>query len=253
MSNIREQISGVTAESKPAEAGSTTVDLATTGTFPTEGTKGRTVKYNKEATFVPEEQVDTLIQKGLHHDKVQERLEAATNLLTRTAKANGYDSVEEYQAALDTKEQDAIRQNIEDAYGDPDRMEEAIKQHPLVRQAAEISARATRESIKTSLRGKALFSELEPEFDIMMDANPDIAPSTVYMFLLGKAMDEGKLDELRANTKKQTNAEIQDQSRRGTPKGSASSQESVTMTERGRQIANIFGVDPAKVARRMKG
>lgn len=253
MSNIHEIITGIDAEANQAEANPTKVDSATPGTVPPQEPKGRTVKYNKEPTFVPEEQVDTLIQKGLHHDKVQEKLDAATIQLQRAAKASGHESVDEYLEALNAREQDAIRQSIEDAYGDPDRMEEAIRQHPLVRQAAEIAAKSARESIKASLRGKALFSELEPEFDLMMDANPEIAPSTVYMFLLGKAMDEGKLDELKANTKKQTNAEIQDQSRRGTPRGSATIQETVTMTERGRQIANIFGVDPAKVARRMKG
>jgi hypothetical protein len=97
---------------------------------------------------------------------------------------------------------------------------------------------------------------LESELDKVLDANPGVDPEVAYDFLIGKMVRDGKLDELVAqakeNAKKQANAEIQDQARRGSPKGSASSQETVTLTARGKDIAGIFGVDPAKVAQRMK-
>ena len=222
----------------------------------TEEPKGRTVKFNKEPRFIPEEMVDTLVQKGLHHDTVQEKLIQAQASLTRAARVNGFDRVDDYIASLDTKEKEAVQSSIEDAYGDPDKMDAAIRQHPLVKQAAELATQVAREKAKASLKGQPFFSDLEPEFDKVLDANPGVDPDIAYDFLIGKLVREGKMDELvakaKAEAKKQANADLEDKSRRGSPKGSASAQETPTLGERGRMIANIFGVDPTKVAQRMK-
>jgi len=258
--DIREMITGKSAEpAKPAEETTPktlVVDETKPEVVPTEEPKGRQVKFNKEAKFVPEAEVDTYIQKGLHLETVQKRLDETQAKLLRAAKVNGHESVEGYLKSLDDKEQEVIQQSIEDAYGDPDKLNTAIKQHPLVKQAAELAERASREAAKATLKGNRFYNELEPELDKVLDANPGVDPEVAYDFLIGKMVRDGKLDELIAqakdNAKKSATADIQDQARRGSPKGSATTQETVTLTARGKDIANIFGVDPAKVAQRMK-
>lgn len=257
--NIHEIITGKAAEAvKPTEEAKPeiVVEQPKPDTVPNQEPKGRTVKYNKEEKFVPEEEIDTLVQKGLHHEVVQEKLNKAQASLLRAAKANGHETVESYLEDLTTREKQQIQQTIEDAYGDPEKMDNAIRQHPLIKQAAEMAEQVVREKAKASLKGQPFFNEVEAELDKVMDANPGVDPEIAYDFLIGKLVREGKLNEMIANAKeeakKQTAADIQDQSRRGSPKGSASAQEPITMTARGRDIAKIFGVDPTKVAQRMK-
>lgn len=73
-----------------------------------EAPSGRTVKYMKEDRFVPDEEVDTYLQKGLNYDKVSERAKEAETYqknLERIAKHYGYESHSEYMTALDQYEQ----------------------------------------------------------------------------------------------------------------------------------------------------
>jgi hypothetical protein len=77
---------------------------------------------------------------------------------------------------LDDREQEVIQQSIEDAYGDPDKLNAAIKQHPMVKQAAELAEKASREAAKATLKGNRFYNELESELDKVLDANPGVDP-----------------------------------------------------------------------------
>lgn len=71
--------------------------------------KGITVKYNKEERFIPEEEIQTWVQKGLNNDKLQEKAkqaEAYQKNLDRIAKYYNFESHDEYMKALEKAEHD---------------------------------------------------------------------------------------------------------------------------------------------------
>lgn len=107
------------------------------------------VKFNKEEVEIEPERVPELLQKGLALDKERRKREELEQALQRAAKLAGFDSHEEYLKNLDKieeekikKEQDqfeALRKQLrEEAYEaglDPDKMEQYINNHPLIKQA----------------------------------------------------------------------------------------------------------------------
>lgn len=214
---------------------------------------GRTIPYNHKQEFVPDEEIDTWLQKGKHLSTVQTKLDAAQAALTKAATLAGYKTAEEYVASLDKKaEEDAIKA-IEDAYGDTDLMDKAIKSHPVVRKAAEAAETLKREAAKASLRDQPYFNELESEFDELLkanesdDPNKQIDPMLAWKYLLGEFVTSGRLQEIIKKTtddaKNTAKAELQDESRRGKPKaGGSSVVQSKLPAAEAQKINNAFGL-----------
>lgn len=82
--------------------------------------QGITVKYNKEERFIPNEEVNDWVQKGLNYEKVSERAstyEKQAQNLDRVAKFYGYTNHDEFMAAIDEAERDRHVQQEADRLG----------------------------------------------------------------------------------------------------------------------------------------
>lgn len=120
-----------------------------------EPTNVRKVKFNKGEVEVKEDEIDDLLQRGLALDKERERKETYRSGLERAAKLAGYDNVDTYLTELDNIERQTIQnksneinamkqdmlQQYADAGFDPAQLEAFIDNHPLIKQAEEITAR----------------------------------------------------------------------------------------------------------------
>lgn len=107
------------------------------------------VKFNKEEVEIEPDKVPELLQKGLALDKERQRKAELEEALQRAAKLAGFDSHEEYLKNLDKIEQErkkqeqdqfeSLRKQLRDeAYEaglDPDKMEQYLNNHPLLKQA----------------------------------------------------------------------------------------------------------------------
>lgn len=144
------------------------------------------IVYNKETVKVPKSQRQTLLQKGLNHDRIQGKAKTLETYLEKAARLTGYGSVQEYLRAVDEAERQAEAKRYESAgINDPRVVEEIIEKHPAV-QAGAYSARqlAIKEQME-ALKGEEFFEELRPEIEAAMLRNHALDAETVYSYLYG--------------------------------------------------------------------
>jgi hypothetical protein len=156
----------------------------------TEQTKSvRKVKFNKKEVEIEEGQIDEYLQKGLALDKERERKSELEKALQRAAKLAGFDSHEDYLQSLDKLEEQAkqrekdqfedlkkqIREDAESAGLDPEKVEQFIENHPLMKQAQEaIAERDKREQESKAAQER---STLEKQWEELFTKYPDLANS----------------------------------------------------------------------------
>jgi hypothetical protein len=221
------------------------------------------ILYNKEKVKIPVTERQTYLQKGYNYDKVKQTADNANATLQRIARAEGFKTVDEYLAELDKKEKANLAERIEEAAGDPDKIDEIIENHPKVIETREEARKNRYTTAKSELSKDQFFKELEPELDELMEKNPTADPNLVYSVLVGNYVRSGKMDELIQKTKesavKATIADVHDKERRAAPTGgdTGEGKDTVTPSEFTRKLAGIFGVSASKVAQRshekMKG
>lgn len=147
----------------------------------------RKVKYNKKEVDVTEDQVDELLQKGLAMDKVREKQSETEKALTRAAKLAGFDKVDDYLSNLDKIENEAVqkqkdhfetlrkelREDAESSGLDPDKVEEYIDNHPLLKQANEVLSR--QEAEKSASQQKQTEEARVAGWKVLFDKYPKLA------------------------------------------------------------------------------
>lgn len=214
-----------------------------------------TIKHLGKEVKVPAAERDKYLQMGYDYGYVKEEATKAKTALQRIAKLEGFDKVEDYLAELDKKEKTKLAEQIEEAGSDTEKIDEIIKNHPIVRQTQEEKQKLDEERRQLERQGKIdalkkeqFFKELEPELNQLMDQNPNADPNLVYSVLVGNYVRTGKLDELVKKTKesaeKKVVADIHDKERRATPTGgdSGEGKDYVQPTEFGSKIGSIFGL-----------
>lgn len=224
------------------------------------------ILYNKEKVKIPVTERQTYLQKGYNYDKVKTERDETNATLQRVAKVEGFKSVDEYLAELGNREKAKYAEQIVEADGDVDKIDEIVKNHPDVvktkeeRQALEAEKRTIKfDETVAELKKDKFFKDVEPEFNNIMQENPDLAlnlVSVIYDSLVGKHLRSGKFSELltkeKASAEKKVVADMHDAERRTVPKGGDTNgdKDLVQPTAFGSKIAGIFGVSATKVAQR---
>ena len=216
--------------------------------------------FTTKRVKIPVSERSTYLQKGYNYDKVQAKADSATAALLRAAKLEGFDTTDAYIAELGNREKVKLSEQLEDAIGDPDKINEIvdqqIKTHPEVIKTKEERRLLEFEKVKNELRKDQFFKELEPEFDDLMARNPAAEANLVYSVLVGDYVRAGKFKELitkeKESVERKVLADVHDKERRAAPTGGDTNEgkDTVQPNEFSRKIASIFGVSASKIAQR---
>jgi hypothetical protein len=219
---------------------------------------------------IPVTERDTYLQKGFNYDKVKTEKEAANATLKRIAELEGFKTTDEYLAELDKREKAKIAEKIEEAYGDPDKIDEIMRQHPRMKQTEEKEKELAEKERKLSydrkiesLKKEEFFEELEPELKRMLNDIPGIDPDVAYSLIVGNYYRSGKnkeikkkqdelIKETKESTEKKVTADYHDKERRATPTGGDShgnKDMDVQPTQLTKKLASVFGVSAKDIAR----
>jgi hypothetical protein len=214
------------------------------------------IVYNKEKVKIPVTERQAYLQKGYNYDKVKQIADKANAALAKAAKLEGFDKVDDYLAEIEKREKLKIAEQIEEAEGDPEKIDSIIKNHPEVIKTREERRRLEFEKVKDELRKDRFFKEIEPQFDELMAKNPTAAPDLVYKILRSDYLTPERLKDLiskeKESVEKKVIADIHDKERRAAPTGGdvGGDKDVVQPTELSKTLANIFGVSASKVAQR---
>lgn len=108
---------------------------------------GRYVKYNKEDTFVSEEEYDPLLRKGLNYEKVESRAKTYESALDRVAKLSGYKDHAEMLDKLDEIEQRSTQQEIDGFETVKNQLREQAQDGYLDAEAVELFIKRTEDAV----------------------------------------------------------------------------------------------------------
>lgn len=224
------------------------------------------ILYNKEKVKIPVAERQTYLQKGYNYDKVKADADNAKAALKRIAQAEGFKSVDEYLAELDSREKAKLAEQIEEAVGDPEKINEIVQNHPVVKQTREEKQKLEFEKVKMELSKDEFFKELENQFDDLMANNPTANPNLVYSVLVGdyvrsdtykqklakeKELAEQEKEKIKASVEKKIINDVHDKERRTIPKGgdTGDGKDVVQPTDFTKKLAGIFfGNDSNKYA-----
>lgn len=201
----------------------------------------RTVKHNKKEVEVPEDQIDELLQKGLALDKERERKSEYEKALQRAAKLSGKDSIDDYLASLDKIEEQAkqreldqfnelkqqLREDVENAGLDPDKVEQFLENHPLMKQAKDAVSKLEKQDGESKVAQER--AALEKQWGELFAEHPDLANAEESEWLTPEMderlkrgyhpLDAYKLahaDKLQTQSKKQLEQKLIKQQHLGT-------------------------------------
>ena len=108
---------------------------------------------------------------------------------------------------------------------------------------------------KQALKNDEFFNLIEKEVDGIVAQNPNVDFETAYHFLVGQKYKELQKKVSEKATQK-TLADVQDRNRRKPVTGDSGSENTINATnvlsKRAITMAQVFGVDPNKVAKRVK-
>jgi len=217
-----------------------------------------TLKVVGKEKKVPIAERDMWMQKGLDYDFQKSEAANAKAALLRVAKLEGFDTVDKYLAELDNREKVKLAERVEEAAGDPDKINEIVENHPKVVETREKDRKNVYRDIKAELSKDQFFKELEPELDRVMEQNPAASPDLVYNVIRSRFLTPDKIKELITKEKdsavKATIADIHDKERRTEKKGGDAddgTEELARPTAVMSEIAKAFGVSANKVAQRI--
>lgn len=196
------------------------------------------IHLGKSKKIKSKEELRRLAQKGFDYDFVKQRAEK----LAEIERENSELKIKLAEQEL-TQQKNLLKKELEaDGYGDE--VISKIDNHPAIAKAQEVlnEARAEANKVmllsrraaeKDALKSEPFFKEIEPEIDkmLLMPANAGVSVETIYEFLLGKMTRNGKLNEIKANTRKAVISEMADKAKRGTPHvtSDSASQEAVNV------------------------
>lgn len=215
------------------------------------------ILYNKQKVKIPVTERQTYLQKGYNYDKVKAEADTAKATLKKIAQAEGFDTVEKYLADLDNREKAKLAEKIEEAVGDPDKINEIVENHPLVKQTKEEKRKLEFEKVKSEIAKDRFFKDLEEQFNGLVDANPGTDPKLIYKIIRSDYLTEDKLAEITAKEReaaeKKAIADAHDKEKRSTPTGgdTGDGKNVVQPTDFTKKLSEIFGVSPQKVAQRI--
>lgn len=167
------------------------------------------------------------------------------------AKKFGWNSFEELEQAERQREAEAERKAYQAKGIDPDAINELISNHPVVKQAQELTARSKITTEKSAIADKPFFKELEPEIDKILQVNPSLPVSAVYNYVRGEKLDE-MIHKSSSDATKRTIADIFDKKKRGLTDAGDSSDGAVDLTPEGKRMTEAFGNDPKEIAKYVK-
>jgi hypothetical protein len=224
---------------------------------------------------IPVTERDTYLQKGYNYDakvgKLKQEADKASASLQKAAKLAGFDKTDDYLADLEKKSEAKVAEQIEEAYGDPEKITEILNQHPRMQALSEkereleaLKKSQTRADAIKTLEKEEMYSEVEPELNRMLSDYPDLDPNLAFTIVVGNYMRTGKLSEImskqkednkkiKESTEKKVLADIHDKERRTAPKGGdtdGTTDSEYHPTESAKTISRIFGVSAKNVARR---
>lgn len=227
---------------------------------------------------IPIAERDTYLQKGCDYDYVKKEGKKAKAIIERIAKIEGFSRTDDFISNLDKFEQQRqeeqrikdeqtkarLVEEIEEADGDTKKIDEIIKNHPIVRHTQEERRRLEDERRRLEysdkikeLKDKQFFAELEPQLNELLEKNPTIEPKLAFSVLVGeyvlsddykekmeKEREEAakEMETTKTTTEKKVLADIHDKERRSTPTGGNSTDGSnlIQQTEFGKQLSSIF-------------
>lgn len=206
---------------------------------------------------IPAAERDKYLQMGLDYTFQKDEAKKAKETLKRIAQAEGFDTVDQYLAELDNREKAKLAEKIEEAVGDPDKINEIVENHPVVKQTREEKRKLEFEKTRNEISKDKFFKDLETQFDELIGANPTADPKLVYKILRSDYLTDEKLKEIATKEKesaeKKVIADVHDKERRSTPTGgdAGDGKSVVQPTDFTKKLSGIFGVSPQKVAQRV--
>jgi hypothetical protein len=169
------------------------------------------------------------------------------------ARDAGYSSYAEMQAYIKSEKARLERERMIAKGIDPDAVNELISNHPVVKQAQEITLKSRIATEKAAISSKPFFKELEHDIDRILAVNPSLPVEAVYSYVRGEKLDE-LLSKSNSDATKRAIADIHDKKSRGlTDSGdSGGSDDAVELTPEGKRMAEAFGNDPKEIAKYVK-
>ena len=144
------------------------------------------IKYLGEDKDVPEDEAPTWIQKGMNHDRLQEKLSEQQKALDEVAQLQGFKDHAELianlpklreqqqmkeKAAYDQLRQD-LRQQAEDAGLDPDQVQAYLDNNPIVKQAEQ--ALQERETERLEQQRADIQRQVRQKWDALYEKYPHL-------------------------------------------------------------------------------
>lgn len=224
------------------------------------------IKHLGKEVKIPVTERDKYLQMGYDYGHVKQEAENAKTTLKRIAQAEGFKTVDEYLTELDGREKAKLAEQIEEAVGDPEKINEIVQNHPVVKQTREEKQKLEFEKVKMELSKDEFFKELESQFDDLMVNNPTANPNLVYSVLVGdyvrsdtykqklakeKELAEQEKEKFKASVEKKIINDVHDKERRTMPKGgdTGDGKDIVQPTDFTKKLAGIFfGNDSNKYA-----
>jgi hypothetical protein len=229
-----------------------------------EGQEGKNVDLDGEGTGEvdsqanekPKQDRDTNEQFKAARVAAEKEAQALKGKQDTFAKKFGYSSFEEMEQAEAEREakeaEEQQRQYYQSKGIDPEAVNQLIDEHPMVKQAKEITAKTRIATEKAALASKPFFAECEADVDKILAINPDLPVELIFNNVRGQKLDE-LLAKSDSNAVKRTIADIHDRKSRGLTSSSDSEPEpEVELSAEGKKMAAAFGNDPKEIAKYVK-
>lgn len=205
---------------------------------------------------IPAAERDSYLQMGYDYKHVKTEAENAKATLKKLAQMEGFETVDEYLKDVEAREKLKMAEQIEEAAGDPNKINEIVENHPIVRQTKEERRRLEHEKIKSELRKDKFFPELESQFDALTEQNPSTPPDLIYKILRNDYLTADKINEIISKEREAAATkvinDVHDKERRSIPKGGDDSdgKETVVPSELTKKLAGMLGVSATKAMQR---
>jgi hypothetical protein len=218
------------------------------------------LKHLGKEVRVPASDRDKYMQMGYDYPHVKNELAKSRAALQKAATLAGFKTTDEYLANLEKEAAMKVAEQIEEAAGDPAKIDEIVMNHPEIVKTREERRLLDDEKRQIALdrtlaelRKDEFFAELEPQFNELREQNPTVEASLLYDIIRSRYLTPAKLKELRDKEReaaketavKATLADIHDKEKRSAPTGGnadGGGTEVIQPTEFGKKIGNLFGL-----------
>lgn len=207
---------------------------------------------DSETNQKPKQDRDTNEQFKAARVKAEQEKQHIIDEREQDAKDAGYESYAEMQAYIKAERARREREHYVSQGIDPDAVNELIGNHPIVKQAQEITLKSKIATEKAAISSKPFYKELEADIDKILAVNPNLPVEAVYSYVRGEKLDE-LLSKSTSDAAKRTIADIHDKKSRGlSDSGDSGGEDAVELTAEGKRMAAAFGNDPKEIAKYVK-